>query len=186
MYRIPRATLRSSLPEIGSPVVSSLSERGGGEKPEEEEDEGLEEEEVTKPLLLQSCATSEGSSIASLPLPETKVIPGGGSEASGLPLRKERRPASGDEEEEEEDDEDEEEEKVEKGATVTTTSPLFSPRLVLECGQTRGAGGLQFGVVALDVKTDAERIVNGQRSAPRSAIARRGKSDLHYFIFLFG
>ena len=93
MYRIPRATLRLSLPETGSPVVISLRERGGGPDEGEEAGGGLG---AAKPLDLQSSATSEGSSIASLPLPETKEIPGGGSEAAGLPLRKESRPESGD------------------------------------------------------------------------------------------
>ena len=110
---------------MGRPVVSSLSERGGREEepePGEEgegagagagagEEAGKSSAATPKPLALQSSATSAGSSIASLPDPETKVIPGGGSEASGLPFRKESRPESGDgggEEEEEEEEEVEE------------------------------------------------------------------------------
>ena len=177
MYLIPIATLRSSLPQIGSPVVSSLSERGGGREEEEEEEDDDDDDdeeaaglEVTKPLDLQSSATSLGSSIASLPLPEIKVIPGGGSEASGLPLRKDSRPESGD------GDGEEEEEEVEQGAMSTTTWPFFPPIVVEFCGRTRGSGALQFGVAALDVVVNPER-VTGQRSAPRSAIARRKKKS---------
>ena len=130
---------------------------------------------MTKPLDLQSSATSEGSSIASLPLPETNSIPGGGSESSGLPLRNDSRPESG---EEEEDEEEEDEEVVEEGAT----SPR---RIVLECGRTRGTDALKFGVTARDVKADAGRIVVKQRSAPRSAtIARRRGLSLLSFSLL--
>ena len=100
---MPLATLSSSSPEIGSPVVISLSEREEGEEEEEEE-----EEDEMKPLSLQSAATSLGSSIASLPLPVTNVIPGGGVESGGGPLRKDRRPESGDDDWGEEGEEEEE------------------------------------------------------------------------------
>ena len=103
MYLIPRATLVSSPPEIGRPVVSSLSDREAGGRPGPEE-----RGEESKPPDLQSSATSDGSDIASTPLPETNFIPGGAVEGSGFPLRKESRPASGDDEEEEDEEEVEE------------------------------------------------------------------------------
>lgn len=152
--------------------MSSESERGGGEEEEVEEvepepDPGLD----SKPLDLHSSATSLGSSMASLPLPATKVIPGGGSEAPGLPFRKERRPESGDGEEEEEDEEEE---------ATTTLLLLLLRRFVVVIlfggGPTQGAAGhLRFGAAARDVEASAGRIVirSEQRSAPRSAIARR-------------
>ena len=85
-----------------------------------------------------------------------------------MPFRKESRPESGDGGGEEEEEEEEEVEEARE------SSPR---RIVLECGRTRGTRALNFGIAAHDVEMDAERIVTGQRSAPRRAIAKARESS---------
>jgi hypothetical protein len=157
-------------------VVISLRERGGEPDEGEEAGGGLG---AAKPLDLQSSATSEGSSIASLPLPETKEIPGGGSEAAGLPLRKESRPESGDGDGDGDGEDDDDDDDDDDDRAMMATSPL---QIVLESGRTRRAGALKFGASARDVELDSERIVIGRRGDRRSAIARRLKCPLFLFL----